>query len=240
MSDAAVSQSQETWPISQVPVTDPTNERIKKLEFACSEMNQKVCQSLGAALGYPWYKDDQLNFPGATEANGVCVGEHVAETIADEAARRIREIEGKLAESSADADRLAEALNLAVYELHAIRARDGAPQNIVWDRGHPIQTQSCTNEWWNELTEKCFAVLASRPEAAKARVEAVKEWLQSGEKLKIAETAFSACWSESGMGGRKAVSPEEYERRGNVQAEAVMAWENSCARLRYAFDLEKP
>jgi hypothetical protein len=38
-------------------------------------------QEAGKALGYPWYKDDQKNFPGATEENGVCIGEHVVDTI---------------------------------------------------------------------------------------------------------------------------------------------------------------
>ncbi len=49
-----------------------------------------------------------------------------------------------------------EALLLATQELNAIRARDGAPQHIDWHRGQPMQTDSCTHEWWNELTEKCL------------------------------------------------------------------------------------
>lgn len=51
--------------------------------------NEEICQILGKALGYPWYKDDKKNFPGATEANGVCVGDHVAVTLAMEAAHKI-------------------------------------------------------------------------------------------------------------------------------------------------------
>lgn len=43
-------------------------------------------QIAGKALGYPWYKDDQKNFPGATEADGVCIGEHVGDTIVAELA----------------------------------------------------------------------------------------------------------------------------------------------------------
>jgi len=49
----------------------------------------EVDQALGKALGYPFYADDQKNFPGATEANGVCTGEHVPESLADEAAKKI-------------------------------------------------------------------------------------------------------------------------------------------------------
>ena len=70
--------------------------RIDNLRNACAKQNEDVCQTLGKVLGYPWYKDDQANFPGATEENGVCVGEHVAETIAEEAARRIEKLEGAL------------------------------------------------------------------------------------------------------------------------------------------------
>lgn len=62
---------------------------VKRLQDACSRQNDDVCQTLGKALGYPWFKDDQKNFPGATETNGVCVGEHIAETIAIEAANRL-------------------------------------------------------------------------------------------------------------------------------------------------------
>ncbi len=51
---------------------------------------------------------------------------------------------------------LVQALILATQELNAIRARDGAPQHIDWHRGQPLQTDSCTHEWWNELTEKCL------------------------------------------------------------------------------------
>jgi hypothetical protein len=63
---------------------------VERLREACMRTNAAVCQSLGKALGYPWFKDDQKNFPGATEADGVCVGEHVAESVAEEAARALK------------------------------------------------------------------------------------------------------------------------------------------------------
>lgn len=47
----------------------------------------EVEQILGKALGYPWYKDDPKNFPDATEADGVCTGEHTYLTLAMEAAK---------------------------------------------------------------------------------------------------------------------------------------------------------
>ena len=65
---------------------------IIRLRAACSAPNEAVCQTLGRALGSPKFCDDQTNFPGATEADGVCVGDHVAESLATEAARRIGEL----------------------------------------------------------------------------------------------------------------------------------------------------
>jgi hypothetical protein len=66
------------------------------LRLAHTKMNDEVCQRLGKALGYPWFKDDQQNFPDATEENGVCTGEHVAESIASEAANWILKVEAEL------------------------------------------------------------------------------------------------------------------------------------------------
>jgi hypothetical protein len=74
--------------------------RVRELEAEAEagiKMGHEIEQILGKALGYPWYKDDQQNFPGATEADGVCVGEHVAESIAAEAANRIAQLEAELA-----------------------------------------------------------------------------------------------------------------------------------------------
>lgn len=61
------------------------NEKLHKAMQECVEVEQ----TLGKALGYPWYKDDPKNFPIATEADGVCVGEHTPATIAAEAASRL-------------------------------------------------------------------------------------------------------------------------------------------------------
>lgn len=70
--------------------------RIEHLTRGCAKQNDEVSQALGKALGYPWFKNDQANFPGATEANGVCVGEHVAESLADEAAAKIADLQAGL------------------------------------------------------------------------------------------------------------------------------------------------
>jgi hypothetical protein len=50
------------------------SERLDKLHRAFFEHNETLCQTLGQALGYPWFKDDPINFPGATVEHGVCVG----------------------------------------------------------------------------------------------------------------------------------------------------------------------
>ena len=57
-------------------------------------------------------------------------------------------------------EKLVEALKLAEYEFNEIRARDGAPQHIHWFEGRPLQTSSCTHEWWDEMTNKCGEALA--------------------------------------------------------------------------------
>lgn len=58
--------------------------------------SEEIGQILGKALGYPWFKDDPKNFPTATEADGVCVGEHTAWSLAMCAADKIKELEERL------------------------------------------------------------------------------------------------------------------------------------------------
>lgn len=63
--------------------------RLEQFQRKVQEASHNIEQTLGKVLGYPWHKDDLKNFPDATEADGVCVGDHVAESIALEAAHRI-------------------------------------------------------------------------------------------------------------------------------------------------------
>jgi len=56
---------------------------------------------------------------------------------------------------------LLEVAKLTYYELNAIRARDGAPQHISWHAGRPLQSDSCTHEWWSELTDKTKQSIAN-------------------------------------------------------------------------------
>lgn len=86
-------------PITQVIVHGGGAGRIAELEERLRvvidgfrrELND-IEQTCGKALGYPRYCDDQANFPGATEADGVCVGDHVAASIAAELANRHRDV----------------------------------------------------------------------------------------------------------------------------------------------------
>jgi hypothetical protein len=70
---------------------------LARVKYSAQQMFHEVEQTLGKALRYPWFRDDPANFPTATEADGVCVGEHVPESIALEAANRIRELETDVA-----------------------------------------------------------------------------------------------------------------------------------------------
>lgn len=64
-------------------------DKYDRLRQACIRDESDIQQTLGKVLGYPWFKDDQKNFPGASEENGVCVGEHVAVTLAMQAAKQL-------------------------------------------------------------------------------------------------------------------------------------------------------
>lgn len=76
-----------------------------RLRAAVIEAEHELQQVLGRALGYPWYKDDPENFPGATEADGVCPGDHTGASLAAEAAARLAKVE---AERDTLRDRLTE------------------------------------------------------------------------------------------------------------------------------------
>lgn len=99
------------------PALSEAREEIERLRGAFAASNDDICQTLGKALGYPWFKDDQKNFPGATEANGVCVGDHVAESIAAEAANRFDALKADMAVVlRAELDRLEAAAPLNARE----------------------------------------------------------------------------------------------------------------------------
>lgn len=84
---------------------------MRGYQLECNECEQIA----GKALGYPWYKDDQKNCPGATEADGVCVGEHVPSSVVAELARRYTE----LSTNSVNPD--AASILAAVAEVETLR-----------------------------------------------------------------------------------------------------------------------
>lgn len=72
------------------------SEKIMRLREGLLGQNQSIEQTCGKVLGYPWFKDDQKNFPGATEKDGVSVGDHVAETIVSELAKKHAEAQDRI------------------------------------------------------------------------------------------------------------------------------------------------
>lgn len=82
-------EAEEKWEAAERRLAESKAE-VARLDDAYVKTAHEVEQTLAQALGhYPWYKDDQKNFPGATEADGVCVGDHVPESLAVEAAHAL-------------------------------------------------------------------------------------------------------------------------------------------------------
>lgn len=76
-------------------------EEKQRMHRVYRDQEREIEQLLGKALGYPWYKDDQKNFPGATEEDGVCIGEHVTVTIVMEAAEKLTQLQERVKELEA-------------------------------------------------------------------------------------------------------------------------------------------
>jgi hypothetical protein len=102
-------------------------ERIKLLEYGIARQNLEIEQTCGKVLGYPWFKDDPKNFPGATEKDGVCVGEHVAETIAAELAQKYTEAKERIKRLEEGGDEAIYKTNLFDREAHWFKAKEAKP-----------------------------------------------------------------------------------------------------------------
>jgi len=98
---------------------------IDRLRKGAEHQDAEVCQILGRVLDYPWYKDDPKNFPNSTEEHGVCVGDHVAESIAMEAASTINSLR-------ADVERLRECLSNAESVMRGLYLSDDLAQGSVY------------------------------------------------------------------------------------------------------------
>ena len=84
-----------TWAATHKAELDKARDELVSLtkqrdhyKKACAALNAEISQTAGKALGYPWFKDDPENFPNADESWGVCIGEHVAETLVEELAAK--------------------------------------------------------------------------------------------------------------------------------------------------------
>lgn len=86
----------------------------------------EACQILAQVIGgFPWYKDDQKNFPGATEKDGVCYAEHTIHTLATKVAERTAVLERELErwKSWQATNTLAAERDTALAELATLRTR---------------------------------------------------------------------------------------------------------------------
>ena len=112
------------------------------IDAAVSAYRQDMheCEQIaGRALGYPRYADDQKNFPDATDADGVCVGEHVAPTIVAELAEKYRAAMSENEHWRTTAkDRISTALADEMVREAVAREREECARvaEWVWDSGN--------------------------------------------------------------------------------------------------------
>lgn len=69
-----------------------TKAEVERLRIALAHKEEAIVQRLGKALGFPWFKDDQKNFPGATDADGIvsCFAAEEMAILAVEEIERLR------------------------------------------------------------------------------------------------------------------------------------------------------
>lgn len=126
----------------------------------------EVEQTLGTVLEYPRYVDDQANFPGSTEADGCCTGEHTPSTIAMEAAQKIVALKAKVNELELNSipqhaiDDLRTQLDearegqVSLFDMdYPPRASQGAPTHEVQD----LLTADTANFWIRRIEELTHA-----------------------------------------------------------------------------------
>ncbi len=166
--DGNQSLLQELVPVRECIVE--LERQIRGYQSECRDAEQE----LGKALGYPWYKDDQKNFPDATEAEGVCVGDHTTASIAAEARKCIAELK-------ADVKRLTE-----VYADARKTIYDNNQKHIAFEL--KLQDELRAAEAITDLTQAMNDSLYVELKAAKSALAFVKDD-QLGEchkQLKVA------------------------------------------------------
>lgn len=120
--------------------------RINALIQAGSRVNDEICQTLGKALGYPTIHTGTVDgqtaivssdYPGAVATDDACVGDHVAETLAAEAAQTIAAL-------TAERDRLREVLAVAQHTIKGL-----------------VDQQAMPDDWYEEPLQMVVEALAN-------------------------------------------------------------------------------
>jgi hypothetical protein len=200
---------------------------------------QEVEQALGQALGYPWYRDDEKNFPNATDADGVCIGEHVPSSIALEAGRTITELKAKvktledtmITHEAYDnlQSRLDEALEsqISLFDMdYPPRASQGAPRHEVED----LLTADTVNFWIRRIQEltNSNAELQQMLDNRNVEINTFSN-VKEGLRDTAAETMRQSTWRAERIGQlegllswglRKIIMSNQTPIRGHDQARA--------------------
>jgi len=157
-----------------------------------------VEQIAGQALGYPWFKDDQKNFPGATEADGVCIGEHVAGTI-------VQELASKLATLQAQAD------------------HTRIERNRLWGELADLQAQLADRDAMILQMGEQAAVLAKENMAVKAQLRQVEGERDHAKKMEAVqkEVADNQTWHVQKLEGWRDTVTLALQRPGGARFEDV-------------------
>lgn len=85
--------------------------KADRLLAAFAFESHDIEQALGKVLGFPWYRDDQKNFPGTTGADGVCVGPYTSVVLAEMAAEEVFRLRSALEGLMPFADRVMYSFN---------------------------------------------------------------------------------------------------------------------------------
>ena len=163
------------------------------LEGFYYKLQDEICQVLGKALGwYPWYKDDQKNFPGATEADGVCVGEHVAESMADEVAGEIKRLRFQVREAHAELRACArdyDMMNCMIVQHNKLIGKIVSSRDFKWK----LSLELIPFAAWHEFTSgpsnvaETLRLISVHIPNDKLDVDKAREWLRSSKPGDINE-----------------------------------------------------
>lgn len=137
--------------------------RIEELKNIGARQGHFVEQTLAQAIGgFAWYKDDQKNFPGSTEQDGVCIGELVTDDIVEHAAKLIREYNASIR----PVENAIEALKqIAIYDQEGRPLPNGTGA-FAWDAPFDWRRRSMKQEDLARAAYKAFCeagVLKHKP-----------------------------------------------------------------------------